>query len=186
MKVDEAVFERRPACWGPLGYREVMSSRGIRGSCGLLSPTEEGDIGGGDRLGLRRTCLRVNLDTAVADWTFRSGLLPEDFTASRLRWLVKKLVEYGVGLLAPSLALMGILRELDRVGTGNGGATAVTSWVVAEDALGLPVRCAWAAVPLEMRAFRRMSSDFVAMKGTAGFLLGLFDDLAAGEAVLSA
>lgn len=171
-----------------------MSSRGIRGSCGLLRPTEEGDIGGGDRLGLCRPCLRVNLDTVVADWTFRSGLFVEDFTGPRLRWLVKKLVEYGIGLRAPSLALVGILRELDRVGTGNGGATVVTSWIVAEDALGLPVRCAWAAVPLEMRAFRRMSSDLLAMEGIEGFFVGLLfpsgfavlNDSGAAEAVLSA
>jgi hypothetical protein len=32
---------------------------------------------------------------------------------------------YGVGLCAPSLALSGIVLELDLVGTGNGGAEAV-------------------------------------------------------------
>lgn len=169
-----------------------MSFSGMRGSWGLLGSTEEGDNGGGDWLGLRWPWLRANLDTAVADWTFRSGLLAEGFTGARLRWLVKKLVEYGVGLRAPSLALIGILRELDRVGTGNGGATVFASWEVAVDALGLPVRCVWAAVPLEMRAFRRISFDLAAMERIEGFFMALFfqsgfavlDDPAVDEAGL--
>ena len=55
--------------------------------------------------------------------------------------MVKKLVVYGLGLTAPSLALTGILRELDRVGTGKGGAAMVVSFPEALGKPGLLARC---------------------------------------------
>ena len=57
---------------------------------------------------------------------------------------------YGLGLVAPSLALMGIFRELDLVGTGNGGFT--ISLLGTSGALGLRDRLTWAAVPLDFTA----------------------------------
>ena len=71
--------------------------------------------------------------------------------------MVKKLVVYGLGLTAPSLALTGILRELDRVGTGKGGAM-VVSFPEALGKLGLLARCVCATMPFVTGALRRMSA----------------------------
>ena len=76
----------------------------------------------------------------------------------------KKLDEPGVGLRAPSLALalIGNLRELDRIGTGNGGAAEPESFAADGALFGLRARSVWAAAPLEMRAVRRMLGSFAA------------------------
>lgn len=78
--------------------------------------------------------------------------------------MVKKLVVYGLGLAAPSLALSGIRRELDLEGTGNGGATVVESAPGTLGSLGLRARAVCAVVPLDTRAVRRISFDFAGPK----------------------
>lgn len=62
----------------------------------------------------------------------------------------------GLGLAAPSLALRGIFRELDLVGTGKGGAI-MGSFPKTFDLLGLLPRCPCSTMPFETRAFRRIS-----------------------------
>lgn len=97
-----------------------------------------------------------SLTTAAADWVLRSilrfiGGLPD----SKARRAVKKLVAYGVGLPAPSLALIGIFRELALVGTGNGGATVFVILPGISGALGLLVLCVCSEIPFARRALRR-------------------------------
>ncbi len=59
----------------------------------------------------------------AADLVFlRTGFLVGGLPCSRVVATLKKLVDCGVGLWAPSLTLMGSFLELALVGTGNGGA----------------------------------------------------------------
>lgn len=96
---------------------------GIWGSRGLSGTSVGGNIGGGDWLFLRDR--RPPRDMAVADRTFRTaGLLDGGRPASRIRSLGEAPLASGVGLCAPSLPPTGTFLELDRVGTGNGGAAA--------------------------------------------------------------
>ena len=87
---------------GSGGMEDVSALLGVAGSVGDL---------------LRE---RAPFDTGAADRTLRRLSFRVCFTPYGRRPAYEPLLR-GVGLCEPSLLLNGLLRELDRVGTGKGG-----------------------------------------------------------------
>ena len=106
-------------------------------------------MGGEEGRGTFRPEARSGFSTVAADLTFRSGFLLLLGGLAAFAGLAKKVVVYGEGLCAPSLALIGIFRELDLVGTGKGGATVEASPFITSGALGLLARCRLATLPTD-------------------------------------
>lgn len=126
----------------------------VGGTVGLSSAFPNGE---GGRVTLRSD-VRRGLSTVAADLTFRNGFFVFVGGLAAFAGLAKKLVVYGDGLCAPSLALIGIFRELDRVGTGNGGATVEASPFIASGTLELLGRGWLSTPPTDAMACRLFAS----------------------------